>query len=250
MGRSTYATRRCRADNPTMALVDPPEPLRVQDLGIPPSLVLDITLRRAMREGQTNTLRLADTLCVSPVLLEQVIEKLRHDRLVEINGIEGRSYILTLSEPGRVQASERMAVSKYAGAVPVSLDEYARVVNAQHVRPLVNRELIRRAFSDLVIGDSLLDELGPSIHSPRRHLPLRPARHRQVVDRRAPGARQRRLGARAPCGGDRRPGHHGVRPRGPRAHQPAARPARPPRGCAASDPASWWAASSPPCSST
>ena len=149
-----------------MALVDPPEPLRVQDLGIPPSLVLDITLRRAMREGQTNTLRLADTLCVSPVLLEQVIEKLRHDRLVEINGIEGRSYILTLSEPGRVQATERMAVSKYAGAVPVSLDEYARVVNAQHVRPQVNRELIRRAFSDLVIGDSLLDELGPSIHSP------------------------------------------------------------------------------------
>ncbi len=101
-----------------MALVDPPEPLRVQDLGIPPSLMLDITLRRAMREGQTNTLRLADTLCVSPVLLEQVIEKLRHDRLVEINGIEGRSYILTLSEPGRQQASERMTMSKYAGACP------------------------------------------------------------------------------------------------------------------------------------
>ena len=154
------------------------------------------------------------------MLLEQVIEKLRHDRLVEINGIEGRSYILTLSEPGRVQASERMAVSKYAGAVPVSLDEYARVVNAQHVRPLVNRELIRRAFSDLVIGDSLLDELGPEHPSPGAMFLYGP-----------PGTGKSSIAERlmrvyddyvlVPLRGrGRRPDHHGVRPRGPRARRP------------------------------
>lgn len=149
-----------------MTVPDPAEPLRVQDLGIPPGLVIDITVRRILREGQTTTMRLAQRLRISPVLADQVIEKLRHDRLIEIQGAEGRSYVLQLSEPGRQLARERMDASKYTGALPVSLGEYADVVKAQHHRPDINRESIRKSFDDLVISDELLDELGPAIHTP------------------------------------------------------------------------------------
>lgn len=149
-----------------MSVADPAEPLRVQDLGIPPSLVLDIAVRRILREGQTTTMRLAERLRISPVLADQVIEKLRHDRMIEIQGAEGRSYILQLSEPGRQFAVERMESSKYTGAVPVSLDEYTRVVVAQHQRPTITPDSIRTAFKDLVISDELLGQLGPAIHTP------------------------------------------------------------------------------------
>jgi len=149
-----------------MPVADPAEPLRVQDLGIPPSLVLDIAVRRILREGQTTTMRLAERMRISPVLADQVIEKLRHDRMIEIQGAEGRSYILQLSEPGRQFAVERMESSKYTGAVPVSLDEYTRVVKAQHQRPTITPQSIRDAFSDLVIADELLGQLGPAIHTP------------------------------------------------------------------------------------
>lgn len=149
-----------------MPVADPAEPLRVQDLGVPPNLVLDIAVRRILREGQTTTMRLAERLRISPVLADQVIEKLRHDRMIEIQGAEGRSYILQLSEPGRQFAVERMESSKYTGAVPVSLEEYTRVVAAQHQRPTITPESIRDAFSDLVIEDELLGQLGPAIHTP------------------------------------------------------------------------------------
>ncbi len=149
-----------------MLVADPAEPLRVQDLGVPPSLVLDIAVRRILREGQTTTLRLAERLRISPVLADQVIEKLRHDRMIEIQGAEGRSYILQLSEIGRQFAVERMESSKYTGAVPVSLDEYTRVVTAQHQRPTITPDSIRKSFSDLVISDELLGQLGPAIHAP------------------------------------------------------------------------------------
>lgn len=149
-----------------MTASDPAEPLRVQDLGIPPSLVIDIAVRRILRDGQTTTMRLADQLCISPVLADQVIEKLRHDQHIEIKGAEGRSYQLQLSEPGRQFAKERMEASKYSGAVPVSLSDYQAMVAAQNVRPSVNRDTIRQSFSDLVISDELIDELGPAIHTP------------------------------------------------------------------------------------
>lgn len=149
-----------------MPVSDPAEPLRVQDLGIPPSLVLDIAVRRILREGSTTTMRLAERLCISPVLADQIIEKLRHDRLIEIQGAEGRSYLLQLSEPGRQLARERMDASKYTGALPVSLTDYASMVTAQHKRPTINRDNIRKSFDDLVISDELLDTLGPAIHTP------------------------------------------------------------------------------------
>ncbi|MBS1848284.1 MAG: hypothetical protein JST73_08400 [Actinobacteria bacterium] len=149
-----------------MSVDDPAEPLRVQDLGVPPSLVLDIAVRRILREGQTTTMRLASRLHVSPVLADQVIEKLRHDRMIEIQGAEGRSYVLQLSEPGRQFAIERMESSKYTGAVPVSLEEYRRVVEEQHQRPTITPQSIRRSFSDLVISDEMFSQLGPAIHTP------------------------------------------------------------------------------------
>ena len=149
-----------------MPVADPAEPLRVQDLGVPPSLVLDIAVRRILREGQTTTMRLAERLRISPVLADQIIEKLRHDRMIEIQGAEGRSYVLQLSEPGRQFAVERMESSKYTGAVPVSLAEYTRVVEAQHERPTITPQSLRESFSDLVISDELLGQLGPAIHTP------------------------------------------------------------------------------------
>ncbi len=148
-----------------MTHVDPPEALDLKTLGVPGTTVIDLALRRALREGQTSTLRLAQALCVSPILMEQAVEQLRNDGLIEIHGIEGRNYILTLSESGRRQATERMALSRYAGPVPVSLNDYSRVVRSQHSTQRVTRDAVRRAFSDLVILPEVMSELGPAIHA-------------------------------------------------------------------------------------
>ena len=62
-------------------------------------------------------------------------------------------------------ASERFQVSQYAGACPVSIKDYGAAVKAQSAKVNVDREILRNAFSDLMVSDHMLDQLGPAIIS-------------------------------------------------------------------------------------
>ena len=57
----------------------------------------------------------------------------------------------------------RLQISQYSGAAPVSLKAYAEAVKMQATMIEVSRDLLRSAFSDLVVPDSLLDKLGPAL---------------------------------------------------------------------------------------
>jgi len=143
--------------------VDFQAPRHIAALGVPESLVLDTVLRRALLDGHTSTMQLANGIGVTPFLMESAVEHLRHEQLLEVTGLEGRNLKLGLTDRGRAQATDRMKLCRYAGAIPVSLADYAYVVEAQHQQPKIHHDTIRKAFTDLVISDRLLDELGPAI---------------------------------------------------------------------------------------
>ena len=62
-------------------------------------------------------------------------------------------------------AQDRYSISQYVGAVPVSLTAYQQAVRKQTQRQKVGREQLREVFRDLVLEDSMLDQLGPAIVS-------------------------------------------------------------------------------------
>lgn len=138
-------------------------PKEVAALGVPESMILDIVLRRALLDGHTSTLQLATALAVTPFLMESVVEVMRRERMVEVGGLEGRNLMLGLTDHGRAHAIDRMKLCRYAGSLPVSLADYAQVVRGQHRQPKIHHDTIRAAFTDLVISDRLLDELGPAV---------------------------------------------------------------------------------------
>src|SRR5207237_10429443 len=70
-----------------------------------------------------------------------------------------------LSGAGKQMANERFQVSQYAGACPVSIKEYGTAVRAQAAKVHVDRATLRNAFSDLIVSDHMLDQLGPAIIS-------------------------------------------------------------------------------------
>ncbi|MEZ5144638.1 MAG: hypothetical protein R2726_19305 [Acidimicrobiales bacterium] len=142
--------------------IDITPPRRVEDLGIPAALVHDLVLRQALVEGRTSTVRLSEKLAMSPVLMNTVVEELRELRYLEVQGLEGRDYLLTTTQAGKEQATDRMKLSRYTGPAPVSLEAYTAVVLAQQAHPVVDLEGIRGAFDDLVISDGLLKEVGPA----------------------------------------------------------------------------------------
>jgi len=77
----------------------------------------------------------------------------------------GNDYNFSLPEKGRALAADRFRMSHYSGAAPVSLKQYARLTKAQSAKVKIDRKILRQAFSDLVLTDGLLDQLGPAIIS-------------------------------------------------------------------------------------
>ena len=140
-------------------------PKSPEDLGIPYALVTDLVLRRCLLEGKTSVNGLSQALALRASLVDKIIQELREKKEVEVLGMEGRDFTVALTTLGQNHANDRLAQSRYAGAAPVSLEHYRAVVARQRLAVYVNREMLKQAFSDLVIADELLDELGPSLNA-------------------------------------------------------------------------------------
>jgi hypothetical protein len=142
--------------------IDVAYPRTLEDLGVPEALVHDIVLRQTVAMGRTSTTRLSSKLQLGPWLVTKVVEELRDLQFVEVQGIDGRDYLLAPTSAGRQQANDRMQLSRYVGPVPVSLAAYTDVIRRQHASPRIDLAALKAAFSDLVISDDLLRELGPA----------------------------------------------------------------------------------------
>jgi predicted ATPase with chaperone activity len=144
---------------------NPPVPQTIAELQIPESLVLDLVLRRMLIEGYSSLAGLSRSLRMAIPVIDTAFKHMRQQQLVEVKGMTGNDYHFTLSAAGKQLAGERFQVSQYAGACPVSLKEYLTATKAQSARVHVDRRSLRQAFSDLVVSDRMLDQLGPAIIS-------------------------------------------------------------------------------------
>jgi hypothetical protein len=143
--------------------VRPQIPDRVEDLGIPRSLVSDLILRYVWLHGTASLTALNKTLKLSFPVLETMFHQFRQQQLLEVKGMTGNDYSFSLSAAGRAMADNRSQVCLYVGAAPVSIHQYHEVVKAQSAQVRLSRESLRQAFHDLVLPDGLLDQLGPAL---------------------------------------------------------------------------------------
>jgi predicted ATPase with chaperone activity len=138
-------------------------PDRLEDLGVPRSVVADLVLRYLWLHGSGTLARLNETLKLSFPLLETLFHQFRNQQLLEVKGMTGNDYSFSLTASGRAQASGRNEVCQYVGPAPVSIQQYQKVVKAQAAHVHLSRESLRQAFDDLVLPDGLLDQLGPAL---------------------------------------------------------------------------------------
>jgi hypothetical protein len=143
----------------------PSVPRDYDELKIPHSLLWSLMLRHLRLHGVSSFSSLSSKMKLSPSVIQLLFEELRGHQLVQVKGMNGLDYSFDLTEAGRRLAAERTEISKYAGAAPVSLDEYFTAVRAQAAKVKVSRGELRAAFADLVMPDSLLDQLGPALVS-------------------------------------------------------------------------------------
>ena len=125
-------------------------------------MVEDLFMRRLMLERTSTVTRVFRALGINMSIGRDVADELRDRQMIEYQGLEGRDYRAALTEAGTRVAIDCMRTTTYASMAPVSLDDYTSTVMSQRAASLVNRESIRAAFSDLVIEDHVLDQLGPA----------------------------------------------------------------------------------------
>lgn len=143
----------------------PRTPESIEALGISENLVLDLVVRRLLLEGTSTLSNLAAKLRVSVAVVDHVFQYMRKQQLVEVKGMVGNDYLFTHSAAGRQLASERFQMSQYAGACPVSLSVYHAATREQSAKLQIDRRILRQSFSDLIVTDRMLDQLGPALIS-------------------------------------------------------------------------------------
>lgn len=157
-------TTRISIESPKMSPL-PNTPEDLESLDISETMVEDLIFRRIYTTGTSSLRALSQALKLPYPAVRTIFDRLRKEQFFEIKGMQGQDYTLTLSGKGRERARKSYDMCRYNGPAPVSLSTYRDAVMAQNGNVSVNRSTLRTLFSDLVLTDSLLDQLGPALIS-------------------------------------------------------------------------------------
>src|SRR5262249_48317209 len=102
-------------------------------------------------------------------VLDAMIQHARIEKLIEVRGTTGTGtagYRYALTDLGRDRATQFLDLNRYIGPAPVPLAQYnAYVRAAMAARPWVNKDILSRGFSDLIVNQEMYDHLGPAVNS-------------------------------------------------------------------------------------
>ena len=150
--------------------VSPPAPATLAQIGLSADNVLGLVLK-TLYSGELSGRQLSDAVKVAYASLEGVLEAARVEQLLEVRsatgaGTAGCRYALT--RRGRQRANQYFETNGYIGPAPVPLDQYVNYVRefGKH-NTLIDREQVTSGFTDLIVEDEMLDQLGPAVSARR-----------------------------------------------------------------------------------
>ena len=147
----------------------PLEPESLEDAQLTESDLESLILKYLLNRGESSGRQTCDQLKLPYKMIEAVLRQMKTDQLVVYKGAaQVGDYIYQITDMGRERARRHFEHCTYFGAAPVSLKDYIASVHAQSMvkqHPTVDD--LRRAFSDLLLNQRMLNRLGPAINSGR-----------------------------------------------------------------------------------
>jgi len=146
----------------------PPMPATLEATGLTPDRVEQLLLK-TLYLGEATGLVLADRVRLPYAAIEQLVERVRAERLVEVRGATGigsASYRYLLTDLGRDRARQYLDANGYIGPAPVPIESYVDYMHSlRTVRGYIDKERLHHGFSHLVINERVLDQLGPAVNA-------------------------------------------------------------------------------------
>ncbi|MBN3562694.1 ATP-binding protein [Aliamphritea spongicola] len=147
-----------------------PRPTSVEETFLNKQFLVELISKHLYDAGGLTISQLVHRVCLCGSIIEELLNYLRQESRLEVLPRLGQSKELyySLTDLGRIAGQEAMDKNGYIGPAPVPVSEYEKVVQAQSVhRVVINQKETQLAFEDIVIKDSLLDQLGPAMNSGR-----------------------------------------------------------------------------------
>ncbi|MGO8762184.1 MAG: ATPase [Desulfobaccales bacterium] len=145
-------------------------PQSIQDLGLPPLFLGQLTLKHCFYMDIFTLGDLVDRLKVSASIISQVLEDLKRAKWIEVRGPDPKNPVVSavslanrhsLSDGGRRQAAQFLEYDAYTGPAPVGLEDYWRQVTCQSIGGAgVTPDDIQRALKELVLSTEILEHVG------------------------------------------------------------------------------------------
>jgi hypothetical protein len=154
---------------PRPALV-PPVVTCVADTGLEAAFLIDLILKTVYYRGTITGGDIAQSLRLPfSGVVDGLLEAAKQGRYLEVQGsssVLSNTYKYVLSERGHQKVQELLERSSYAGACPVTLEDYTYMVSKQRPRDAaVTRAVVEQRFSEMVLAPRVLEQLGPAINS-------------------------------------------------------------------------------------
>lgn len=140
----------------------------MDEIGVRKNLLEDLALKIVYQIGEISLHELSRHMGLHLLLVEELFQRLRKDQLCQVTGIEKGVHRITTTSAGKTRALELLAHNQYSGPAPVSLEDYVKRINAQTVRNIqITPQDLPRAFADLVLNTSMLNQIGTAVLSGR-----------------------------------------------------------------------------------
>ncbi len=147
----------------------PPPIQSIRETGLSETLIESLIFKHLLALGCDTGRGVAAALGMPPKPIIEMLTTFKAQQAVFYKDSTATGdFEYSLSESGRDRAKAYMGECSYIGKAPVTLTNYIESVNAQTItREKPKNEDLKRAFSDLLINDTMFDRLGPAINSGR-----------------------------------------------------------------------------------
>lgn len=148
----------------------PRPPRSVEETGLTVRFLVELHAKVLLLQGESRLPVLSEHLKLPPTVVDSVLTFMRSEKLCEVKrrgGTDGDVHY-GLTEAGHHRAIEFLQKSQYAGAAPVTLEQYTAQVTRQAIGGMrVTLQDVDRAFAGLVITQHLREQVGAAMNSGR-----------------------------------------------------------------------------------
>lgn len=147
----------------------PRAPETFEEAGLSSGFVQDLAIKHLYRNGVLSGREVATHLHLPYLLIEPVLESMVEMAYAEKRGgqgLGGATDRFALTERGKAQARDLLLLDTYVGPAPVPLEQYVSYIRDHNLNRLdINEDLLRHAWRNFVLDESLFTQIGPAICS-------------------------------------------------------------------------------------